>query len=140
VVRSADEGATWSIPARVDFSGGSQFDPVLAIDQPLRGEASPPSSTGFVNVLYYTTDGNLVGDRASVRPRLATYDPSTGIWSHQDLTTTTSNAGLPDNAASGLGDYGDYIGLAATGGRAVASWSFRDQDPSDSGGTFNMYA
>ena len=135
----SSNGASWSPPVRVDPSGGSQFGAIVAIDQPLPGETSPPAATGYVNVLYYTTDGNAISDQASIRPRLATFDPATGIWSYRDLTTVTSNASLPDNTRSGL-DYGDYIGLAATGGRAVASWSSRDPIPGTSAGNFNLYA
>jgi len=48
LTHSTDNGRTWSAPVSVDTASGHHFFPSIAVDH----------STGTVNIVYYTTEGN----------------------------------------------------------------------------------
>ena len=111
VGRSTDFGDSW-IFNRIDDSLGTEFNPWLQVDQ----------TTGTVNVLYYTTDGDVGTGNDDVRPRLAMSNDGGVTWQRAFLSTQTSNesSGSPtDN------DYLEYIGLGVRDGTAHGLWSSR---------------
>jgi hypothetical protein len=73
---STDNGQTWSTPVSVDTASGHHFFPSVAVDQ----------STGMVNIVYYTTEGNSA--HHYVRVFLNQIAPgSTAIGPAQQVTT-----------------------------------------------------
>jgi hypothetical protein len=73
---STDNGQTWSTPVSVDTASGHHFFPSVAVDQ----------STGTVNIVYYTTEGNSA--HHYVRVFLNQIAPgSTAIGPAQQVTT-----------------------------------------------------
>ncbi len=101
----------WDTATAVDTSAGYQFLPWLAVDQ----------TTGSVNIIYYTTNGNAAGDQVSARPRVSTSFNAAGTWAsasftHQNLTNDVSVPVAPD-------DYLEYIGIAAFDNTLSAMWA-----------------
>lgn len=112
---SSDFGANWTFN-RIDDSGGTEFNPWLQVDQ----------TTGAVNVLYYTTDGDVGTGNDDVRPRLAMSNDGGATWTRNFLSTQQSNesAGTPASGNYG-GDYLEYHGLAVRDGTAHGLWPSR---------------
>ncbi|MBA3482632.1 MAG: exo-alpha-sialidase, partial [Pirellulales bacterium] len=112
---SSDFGANWTFN-RIDDSGGTEFNPWLQVDQ----------TTGAVNVLYYTTDGDVGTGNDDVRPRLAMSNDGGATWTRTFLSTQTSNEGpaVPNNGDYD-GDYLEYIGLGVRDGTAHGLWASR---------------
>jgi Ca2+-binding RTX toxin-like protein len=112
---SDDQGSTWTF-VTVDTSTGNEFMPWVAVDQ----------TTGSVNILYYTTDGDQQTGNDDVHMRLATSLDAGDTWTLTDATTATSNEGPNAPAGSGYpGDYLDYVGLDVRDGTAHALFAFR---------------
>lgn len=100
---STDNGNTWSAPASVDSASGHHFFPAIAADQ----------STGTVNVVYYTTEGNRF--HHDVRVFLNQIGPgSTTLGPPQQITKTLAPMDTDPNL---LGTFLDdfHIGAIARG-------------------------
>jgi|GEM_PF-2063854 len=112
---SSDFGENWTFN-RIDDSGGTEFNPWLQVDQ----------TTGAVNVLYYTTEGDVGTGNDDVRPRLAMSNDGGATWTRTFLSTQQSNEG-PDVPMNGDydGDYLEYHGLAARDGTVHGLWPSR---------------
>jgi hypothetical protein len=107
---SDDGGATWSDPGatgNVEDEPGSDFHAWVAVDQ----------SSGSVNVLYYTTDGDPITDK--VLARVASSTDGGASFTKVDLSSQRARAA----SASYTGDFLDYIGLDAYDGTLHALWS-----------------
>jgi hypothetical protein len=107
---SDDGGATWlplGATGNVENEPGSDFHSWVAVDQ----------STGSVNVLYYTTDGDPTNRQ--VVTRVASSFDGGATFSKADLASQRSEAG----SASYSGDFLDYIGLDVVDGTIHALWS-----------------
>jgi hypothetical protein len=105
---STNSGATWSTPEAVE-SAGHQFFGTIRNDV----------STNTVNIAYYSTQDDFFFQRAKVRLRQIAAG-STVLGSANILTAafTDPDAGVPDliePGGEGVIDFGDQIGLAATG-------------------------
>ncbi len=106
-----DGGGAWTFTT-IDSSTSTEFLPWIDIDQ----------TTGSVNVIYFTTDGDQTGE--NVHPRLAWSTDGGVTWSHDDLSTQTSN-----ESGGYDGDYLEYIGLDVHDGTAHGLWSARSGSP-----------
>ena len=122
LVRSTDNGLSWSSPILVDDgtttsgTNSSEFLPWLDIDQ----------TTGSVNVIYYSTQGDEATGNDNVNARLASSIDGGLTYTESNLSTfTTSEAGGYG------GDYLEYIGLAVHDGTAHGLWSFRPPASTD---------
>lgn len=100
---STDNGKTWSTPASIDAASGHHFFPAIATDQ----------STGTVNIVYYTTEGNKT--HHDVRVFLNQIAPGTNTLSPpQQITTTPAPMDIsPENNAFLCCEF--YIGAIARG-------------------------
>ncbi|TWU24621.1 sialidase family protein [Bythopirellula polymerisocia] len=115
VGKSIDFGSTWTF-TRIDDSTGTEFNPWLQVDQ----------RSGTVNVLYYTTDGDVATGNDDVRPRLAMSNDAGATWTRTFLSTQQSNESLGTVAAGNYGgDYLEYIGLGVRDGTAQGLWASR---------------
>lgn len=115
VGKSIDFGSFWTF-TRIDDSGGTEFNPWLQVDQ----------RSGTVNVLYYTTDGDVGTGNDDVRPRLAMSNDAGATWTRTYLSTQQSNESLGTPAAGNYGgDYLEYIGLGVRDGTAHGLWASR---------------
>jgi hypothetical protein len=117
VVRSVNEGATWSTRTLVDAGTGAvpnnstEFHAWVDVDQ----------RSGSVNVIYYTTQGDEGAGNDDVNVRLATSTDGAATFpaaQQVNLSDATSNAAGGDPA-----DYLEYIGLAVLDGTAHGLWS-----------------
>jgi hypothetical protein len=107
---SEDHGATWSQLGNignVEDSIGTDFLPWVDVDQ----------STGSVNVIYYTTDGN---PDAEVDVRLATSVDGGNSFQYATLSRATS-----DESGGSADDYLEYIGLDVHDGTVHGLWASR---------------
>ncbi|WP_248927964.1 sialidase family protein [Paenibacillus hamazuiensis] len=110
--RSTDNGATWSVPIRVDDSpeDSQNFFPAVAV--------SP--DTGAVSVVYYT---NRVSERlldvflAKSTDGGQTFERNVRITSRSFNPNADSSLGTPSTFI------GDYIGTAAKGKGSVSVWT-----------------
>ncbi|MDJ0615450.1 MAG: calcium-binding protein [Calothrix sp. MO_192.B10] len=113
LVSSNNQGTNWSpSPVAVEQSTGTDFLPWIDVDQ----------TTGSVNVIYYTTDGDVStgNDDVNVRVRTSTDGgASFPVAQSVNLSTATSNAG----ASNYVGDFLEYIGLAVLDGTIHGLWS-----------------
>lgn len=116
LVTSDDMGASWSSSAtgvlqgNVEDSTGTDFHPWVDVDQ----------TTGSVNFIYYTTDGDQQAENERVNARLASSIDGGDTFVHTDLSLFTSN-----EEGGSTGDYLEYIGLAVHDGTAHGLWSSR---------------
>jgi hypothetical protein len=106
---STDGGATWSLPEAVESGAGHQFFGTIRSD----------TSTGTINLAYYSTQDDFFLQRAKVRLRQIAAG-STVLDPANILTTasTDPDAGVQDliePGGQGFIDFGDRIGLAAAG-------------------------
>jgi len=128
-VRSSDDsGARWSAPVRVndDRTRNSQFLPKIALDP----------STGHVAVVWYDARNDLgargPGDTDGIPNDDAQFWGAFSVdgvsfGANRQISAGTSNSHVSGNRI----DYGDYTGLAFSGGIARPAWS----DNSNSTGT-----
>jgi hypothetical protein len=109
---SDDQGGTWSpLPQRgnVESRESTDFLPWVDVDQ----------TSGSVNVIYYTTDGDPTGnDDVQVRIRTS-IDGGVQFSQRTNLSDETSNAGLNSDEH----DFLEYIGLAVHDGTIHGLWS-----------------
>jgi hypothetical protein len=129
VRHSDDNGATWSVPVRVndDATANSQFLPKIALDP----------TTNDIAVVWYDSRNDMgtgaPGDTDGIPNDDAQF---WGTFSTNGGTSFAPNiqisAGTSNSHDSGNGiDYGDYSGLSFYGGVAHPAWS----DNSNSTGT-----
>ena len=107
VAISADHGATWSAPFRVNddalHDGGDHFFPALAVD----------ASDGSYDLLFYDRRGDTKDPR--IRAALAR---------STDGGASFSNRFFAAPAFDPKGDFiGDYLALSAGSGRVLAAWA-----------------
>ncbi|HZF14094.1 MAG TPA: hypothetical protein VFE33_35310 [Thermoanaerobaculia bacterium] len=111
--RSADGGATWSPPVKIDHRPtlDDQFSPVLAVDE----------SSGKLSLTYYDT----VGDPSRKRTNLFYQSSSDGgtTWS-DPLQVTTASTDETDIFSDPTA-YGDHNGLSVVNGFIVPTWTDR---------------
>ena len=116
---SDDQGSTWSQPKTVSISGATQsFFPWITVDD----------STGIVCIAYYAFDTSVQ------------YGTDTYLAYSSDGGQTYSNIKVSDVSHTtapisgfGRGYAGDYIGVAAYGGKAYPAWM------DDRNGTWQVY-
>ena len=116
---SDDQGSTWSQPKTVSISGATQsFFPWITVDD----------STGIVCIAYYAFDTSVQ------------YGTDTYLAYSSDCGQTYSNIKVSDVSHTtapisgfGGGYAGDYIGVAAYGGKAYPTWM------DDRNGTWQVY-
>ncbi len=109
VGKSTNFGEDWAF-SRIDDGFGTEFNPWLQIDQ----------SSGVIDVLYFTTEGDVATGNDDVRPRVATSYDAGVTWSKTFLSNQTSN-----EAAGYSGDYLEYLGLATHDGTLHGLWPSR---------------
>jgi hypothetical protein len=111
--RSADGGATWSTPVKINDQPklNDQFFPRLAVDP----------STGAMMVVYYDTISDTGRKKTDIWTQTSLDHGAT--WSGATQVTTQES----DETASGYNtyQYGDYIGLTCQDGRYFACWTDR---------------
>ncbi len=109
VGRSDNNGVGWSFTT-IDANNGTDFLPWIDVDQ----------TSGSVNVIYYTTDGDQGTGNDDVRPRIAVSINGGVNWNNANLSA------LQSNEAGGYGgDYLEYIGLDVHDGTAHGLWASR---------------
>ncbi len=116
---SDDQGSTWSQPKTISISGATQsFFPWITVDD----------STGIVCIAYYAFDTSVQ------------YGTDTYLAYSSDCGQTYSNIKVSDVShitapiyPYGKGYAGDYIGVAAYGGKAYPAWM------DDRNGTWQIY-
>ncbi len=105
---STDGGATWSAQQALESSGHQFFSTV-------RND----TSTGTINIAYYSTQDDLFFQRAKVRLRqIAAGSTVPGPSNILTTNATDPDAGLQDliePGGEGFIDFGDRIGLAVAG-------------------------
>ena len=100
---STNNGSTWSTPLSVDTTSGHHFYPAITTDQ----------STGTVNLVYYTTAGDVF--HHNVRVLLNQIAPgSTALRSPQQVTSVMAPMDTDPNELSTLLD-DFHIGIVARG-------------------------
>ena len=119
VRRSDDGGATWSAPVRVnsDSTRNSQFLPKIAVDQ----------GTGALALVWYDARNDLgqggSGDTDGIANDDAQFwgalSSDGAAFPNFQVSAGTSNS---RDAHNGI-DYGDYSGLAFSGGKAWPAWA-----------------
>lgn len=120
-VRSSDdEGLTWSGPYTVSIPNGRQnFFPWIAVYD----------STGTVCVVYYSFD-SISG--WSTNTYMA-YSKNGTVWNNMRVSDVSHITDSISNPAFKTGYAGDYIGVAAYGGKAYPAWM------DDRNGTWQVY-
>ncbi len=106
---STDDGTTWSTPQAVESAAGHQFFGLI------RGD----TSTGTINIAYYSTQDDPFFQRAKVRLRqIAAGSTALGPANILTAAATDPGAGIQDLvvlSSQGSVNFGDRIGLAAAG-------------------------
>jgi hypothetical protein len=118
---SDDDGATWSVPVRVndDNTTNSQFLPKISLDP----------TTGNLAVVWYDSRNDLGAGGSGDTDGVPNDDAQFwGAFSTDGGQTFTKNiqisAGTSNSHDSGNGiDYGDYTGLSFYGGIAHPAWA-----------------
>lgn len=108
--RSLDQGATWSEPVRLNDdavgNGKGQNFPAIAVD----------ASNGWVHVVWY--DRRDDDENRLLNVYYAVSKDGGATWSPNQRVTTHSSVPTPCKHQSGATFIGDYMGLAAAGGKA----------------------
>jgi hypothetical protein len=124
VVSSADGGTTWGAPVKVNDDAGvaTQFFPWLAVDP----------DNGSVNLAWYDTRNDPAARRADVFYAVS-FDGGETFSANRQITApssdffngaiTYSDCNSTDNSLYNGNQYGDYMGISAGGGKAVAAWT-----------------
>lgn len=117
---SDNEGSTWSSPYTVSISNGRQnFFPWIAVDD----------STGTVCVVYYSFDSP---SGWSTNTYMA-YSKDGAKWYNMKVSDVSHITAPINNSIYNSGYEGDYIGVAAYGGKAYPAWM------DDRNGTWQIY-
>jgi hypothetical protein len=106
---ATNDAISWNV-VTVEDTVATNFHARLGVDQ----------TTGSVNILYYTTDGDQTTSNDDVQVRLATSVDGGATFSFAIISDQPSNE---DGGFSG--DYLEYIGFAVYGGTAHAMWASR---------------
>ena len=113
-----DGSVTWTGRIPVESSSATNFLPWVDVD----------STTGSVNIVYYTTESSPSADEVNVRVASTTNPLSPSpTFAYADLNTQPSNAGANGDAH----DFLEYIGIAAHDGTIHTIWS--DNRPDSNG-------
>jgi len=116
---SDDQGTTWSQPKTVSISGATQsFFPWITVDD----------STGIVCIVYYAFDTSVKWETDTY----LAYSSDGGETFNNIKVSDVSHITAPIAPYSG-GYAGDYIGVAAYGGKAYPAWM------DDRNGTWQVY-
>ena len=125
---SADNGVTWSTPASVDTASGHDLMPTVTTD----------ASTGIVNIVYYSTEGDRFNHE--VRVILNQVKPGGIIIGPSQSITTVFNA-IDDFAPSNTGAafFGDkVVGASARGnGASGQTRLYTSFDSTSANGAYN---
>ena len=125
---SADNGVTWSAPVSVDTASGHHLMPTVTTD----------ASTGIVNIVYYSTEGDRFNHE--VRVFVNRVKPSGTIIGPPQSITTVFNA-IDDFAPSNTGAafFGDRtVGASARGnGSSGQTRLYTSFDSTAANGTYN---
>lgn len=132
VVHSDDQGATWSVPVRVndDTGAASQFLPRISLDQ----------STGQIAVTWYDTRNSAANDTTQYFGAFSA-DGGMTFGANFQISAGTSNQ-ANSVAALRKADYGDYTGNAFANGvlvPACADNSDSTGDNPDGATNFDVY-
>lgn len=126
LVNSTDNGKTWSTPVAVDNSAGQHFYPAIATD----------SSTGFVDLAYYSTQGDSFKHEVHiVRSQIL---PGTTTPTKPQAMTTLANAidVAPQRINQSQSDF--FLGVVARGsGVSGQSHMYTSFDSSAVPGNYN---
>ena len=124
VSRSTNNGASWSAPLKLNddgLAGRTQFHPFLQVD-PSNGavvvawhDARNDSANRKVD--YYATRSTDCG--VSFEANVKASQPS-AEFNNSGISTTDENT--TDNPNRNPNQYGEYMGLAAQGGKAYLAW------------------
>lgn len=124
LVRSTDQGATWSAPLKVNddgLAGRTQFHPFLQVDQ----------SNGHVVMVWHDTRNDTANRRvdifaarssdcgASIEANIQVSQPSLEF---PNATVTYTNENSFDNPNRNPNQYGEYMGLDVKNGKAYMAW------------------
>jgi hypothetical protein len=111
--RSADGGATWSVPVRLHHepAKSDQFNPSLAVDE----------ATGQLAVIYYDTAADPARKQTHLYYQTSFDDGAS--WGPPVRVTTAPTDETEDG--SNLNQYGDYNGLSGIAGSFWPSWTDR---------------
>jgi len=113
--RSADGGATWSAPVKINnqASKNDQFSPWMAVDE----------TTGAIGIAYQDT----VADTGRLKSDVWFQSSADGgvTWTSAQKVTTAMTDETGSGADSTGMQYGDYNGLAGYAGTFFPSWTDR---------------
>jgi len=108
---SVDKGATWSCPTTISIANATQsFFPWITVDQ----------STGDVLIVYYAFDNP--NSAFSTNTYVAHSSDGGATWENQKVSDVAHITAPINNSIFRLGYAGDYIGIAAYGGKAYPAW------------------
>jgi hypothetical protein len=106
---SDDQGSTWTSPKVVSISNGLQsFFPWVTVDQ----------ATGGLYIAYFSIDGS--GFQTDTYLAISNDGGSTIV--NQQVSDVSHITQPINNAIFNQGYEGDYIGVAANGGKAYVAW------------------
>jgi hypothetical protein len=108
---SSDKGQTWTAPVTVSISNATQsFFPWIAVDD----------CTGDIVVVYYAFDNS---SSAFSTNTYVAHSSNGGVsWENQKVSDVSHITAPINNNIFRTGYAGDYIGIAAYGGRAFPAW------------------
>jgi hypothetical protein len=116
LIASDDGGTTWtalgSTPVKVNDDTGtaSQFFPAMAIDQ----------TNGSVDISWYDTRNDSTNKKVDV---FFQDFSSAGVKDGPNVKVTTNQSDESNFATNNANQFGDYTGIAATGGTAYPVWT-----------------
>ncbi|HWZ36082.1 MAG TPA: T9SS type A sorting domain-containing protein [Mucilaginibacter sp.] len=106
---SDDQGSTWSPPQEISISAGLQsFFPWITVDQ----------ATGSVYVAYFCIDGSSF----QTNTYCAISNDGANSFINQLVSDVSHTTQPINNSRYSAGYEGDYIGVAAYGGKAYVAW------------------
>jgi hypothetical protein len=121
LIASDDGGATWTAlaanPVKVNDDKGkaSQFFPAMAIDP----------SNGTVDIAWYDTRNDPTNKMVDVYFQDFS---SAGVRNGANVKVTTAMSDESNPSTNSFDQFGDYIGIAATGGLAFPVWTDHRND------------
>jgi hypothetical protein len=116
LIASDDGGATWTAlganPVKVndDTGSASQFFPAMAIDQ----------TNGTVDISWYDTRNDST--KKTVDVYFQDFS-SAGVPNGSNVKVTTAMSDESNSSTNNPNQFGDYTGIAATGGMAFPVWT-----------------
>lgn len=113
--KSTDHGLTWNALGTTrkrvngDSSGATQFNPAMAIDP----------TDGSINISYYDTRA----DGTQQKTQYFLSRSTDGGQNFSDIQVSTAQSNESGGNTNQGNDYGDYSGVAATGGVVFPAWT-----------------